>query len=75
MPYTHTNSKGKVYALYTKTVTLTAGKEQPVYYFVDETRKVKPTGTLCDLPETKEVWENPRTNMLTVVRKKSRGER
>ena len=75
MAYQHTNSKGKTYTLYTKTVSLRKGVDQPIYYFLDNSRKNPPTGTPCDLPETKEVWENPRTNMLTVVRKKSLGER
>ncbi len=75
MTYQHTNAKGKTYTLYTKTTRLLSGFEQPVYYFVNNNRKESTTGTPCDLPETKEVLENPRTGMPTVVRKKSRGER
>lgn len=65
MAYKHTNSKGVTYYLNSKKVTLRGGKEQSIYYFSKEER---PEGV--DLPEGKEVKENPRNGFLTVSNKK-----
>lgn len=61
MGYSHTNSKGVTYYLNCKDVTLRGGKVQKIFYFSKDER---PEG--CDLPENKEVNENPRNGFLTV---------
>lgn len=63
--YTHTNSKGVVYHLNTKLVTLRGGREQPIYYF---SRDERPEATT--LPAGYEVAENPRNGFLVVRRTK-----
>ena len=65
MAYKHTNSKGVTYYLNSKKVTLRGGKEQPIYYFSKDQRP-----EAVDLPEGKEVKENPRNGFLTVSNKK-----
>ena len=65
--YKHTNSKGVSYFLHKKDVTLRGGKQQTIYFFA----KVEGgKGTPSDLPEGKEVTENPRNGFLTVRNKK-----
>ncbi len=68
--YTHTNSKGVTYYLHYANVTLRGGKEQKIYYFK---RDLNPEtkGTPCQLPDDKEIRENPRNGFLAVVRKRS----
>lgn len=69
MGYKHTNSKGITYYLRKQEVTLRGGKQQTIYYFTkDEDANGK--GTLCDLPEDREVGENPRNGFLTLRKKK-----
>lgn len=63
--YTHTNSKGVVYHLNVKDVTLRGGRVQPIYYF---SRDERPEATA--LPDGFEVGENPRNGFLVVRRKK-----
>ena len=65
--YKNTNWKGVSYFLHKKDVTLRGGKQQTIYFFA----KVEGgKGTPCDLPEGKEVTENPRNGFLTVRNKK-----
>lgn len=64
MSYQHTNSKGVTYYLNCKDVTLRGGKVQRIYYFSKDERD-----TACDLPENKEVGENPRNGFLTIKTK------
>lgn len=68
--YAHTNSKGVTYYLHSVDVKLRGGKEQTIYYFK---RDMNPEtkGTPCQLPDDREVRENPRNGFLTVTRKKS----
>ena len=65
MAYSHTNSKGVEYHLHCKDVVLRGGKEQRIYYFAQDVRP-----EACDLPDGKEVVENPRNGFLTVRNKK-----
>lgn len=65
MAYKHTNSKGVTYYLNSKKVTLRGGKEQPIFYFSKDERP-----EAVDLPDGKEVKENPRNGFLTVSNKK-----
>jgi len=64
MAYQHTNSKGVTYYLNAKDVTLRGGKVQKIYYFSKDQR---PEGV--DLPDDREVNENPRNGFLTIKRK------
>ncbi len=64
MGYSHVNSKGVKYYLNTKMVVLRGGKEQRIYYFSKDQRP-----EACDLPDDREVGENPRNGFLTVKRK------
>lgn len=61
MAYQHTNSKGVTYHLNSKKVTLRGGKEQTIFYF---SKDVRPTA--CELPEGRQVVENPRNGFLTI---------
>lgn len=63
MGYKHTNSRGVVYYLNSKDVTLRGGKVQTIYYFSKDERPEN-----CDLPENMSVSENPRNGFLTVKR-------
>lgn len=64
MGYSHKNSKGVTYYLNNKDVTLRGGKLQTIYYFSKDERP-----EACDLPDGKEVTENPRNGFLTVKKK------
>ena len=64
MAYTYTNSKGVVYCLNCKEVTLRGGHKQMSYYFSKDERP-----EACDLPSDREVVENPR-NGVPFTRKK-----
>jgi hypothetical protein len=68
MAYKHTNSKGITYYLHKTEVTLRGGKPQTIYFFakVEKNAKGEPT----DLPEDREVKENPRNGFLTISKKK-----
>ncbi len=68
MAYKYTNSKGVTYYLHKSEVTLRGGKPQTIYFFTKTEKNAK--GTPCDLPEGREVNENPRNGFLTVARKK-----
>ena len=65
MAYKHTNSKGVTYYLNSKAVVLRGGKEQTIYYFSKDERK----DTAVELPDTKQVNENPRNGFLTLKTK------
>lgn len=60
--YSHTNAKGVTYYLNTQEVTLKGGRVQRIYFFTKDAGR----GTACDLPEGKQVNENPRNGFLTV---------
>lgn len=61
--YRHRNSRGVLYYLNAKEVTLRAGKKQMIYYF---SRDKRPEAV--DLPSNLTVRENPRNGFLTVQR-------
>ena len=59
MAYQHTNSKGRVYHLNSKDVTLkSTGRVQTIYYFSKDSRS-----TGCNLPSGKAVIENSKTGL------------
>lgn len=58
--FSYTNSKGVVYYLNTKTVTLKSGRQQVIYYFSRDARSE--TG-LSEVPTGMEVMETSRTKM------------
>lgn len=60
--YSHTNSLGVTYYLNSKQVTLRGGRVQTIYYFSKDEGRPE----ACDLPEGKQVNENPRNGFLTV---------
>ena len=64
MAYSHTNSKGITYYLHNTEVTLRGGKPQTIYFFAKVEKNAK--GQPCDLPEDREVKENPRNGFLTI---------
>lgn len=68
MAYSHTNSKGVTYYLYSTDVTLRGGKQQTIYFFAKTDNNAK--GTPVDLPADRVVKENPRNGFLTVSKKK-----
>ena len=69
MAYKHTNSKGVTYYLHKTTVTLRGDKQQTIYFFAKVEKNAK--GEPCDLPEDREVKENPRNGFLTISKKKT----
>ncbi len=68
MAYKHTNSKGVTFYLHKTEVTLRGGKPQTIYFFAKNEHNEK--GVPTDLPEDREVNENPRNGFLTVSKKK-----
>ena len=64
MAYKHKNSKGVTYYLHKTDVTLRGGKPQTIYFFAKVEKNAK--GQPCDLPEDREVKENPRNGFLTI---------
>ena len=70
MAYKHTNSKGVTYYLHSTEVQLRGakGKPQTIYFFAKNEKHDKGT-PVTELPEGREVYENPR-NGFPVVRKK-----
>ena len=66
--YSHTNSKGVTYYLFTSVTKLRGGKEQRIYYFSKSETNAK--GEPTDLPEDRKVEENPRNGFLTISKKK-----
>ena len=71
--YQHTNARGVTYYLHSVDVKLRGGKEQTIYFFRTsiETKENHPEWTPCQLPDDREVRENPRNGFLVVTRKKS----
>lgn len=67
MAYQHTNSKGVTYHLHSMDVVLRGGKEQTIYFFAKATGG---KGTPCDLPDDREVVENPKNGFLILRKKK-----
>lgn len=68
MAYSHTNSKGVTYYLHKTDVVLRGGKSQTIYFFSKAEKNEK--GQPVDLPEDREVKENPRNGFLTLSKKK-----
>lgn len=68
MAYSHTNSKGVTYYLRKSLVTLRGGKQQEIYFFTKTEEGGK--GEPCDLPDDRQVNENPRNGFLTLSKKK-----
>jgi hypothetical protein len=64
MGYTHTNTKGVVYYLNRKDVTMKNGRVQTLYYFSKEQRPE----TASELPADRKVEENPRNGFLVLRR-------
>jgi len=64
MAYEHTNSKGVTYYLYKTEVTLRGGKPQTIFFFAKSPDN--PKGERADLPEDRQVKENPRNGFLTI---------
>ncbi len=60
MPYSYKNSKGQVYYLHGKDVTLQGGRKQRIHYFA---REAKPGEVLESVPAGHTVVENPRTGL------------
>lgn len=67
MAYSHTNSKGVTYFLHKTDVVLRGGKSQTIYFFSKSEKGAK--GEPVDLPEDREVKENPRNGFLTLSKK------
>ena len=67
MAYQHTNSKGITYYFYKSDGVLRGGKQQTIYFFTKSETGGK--GTPCDLPDDREVNENPRNGFLTLKKK------
>lgn len=61
MGYKHTNNKGVEYFLNTKEITLRGGRTNNIYYFSKDERPEH-----CDIPDGKEVVENPKTGFLAL---------
>ncbi len=60
MPYTHRNTRGQVYYLHGKDVTLQNGRRQRIYYFAREPKR----GEAIDAsPPGHHIVENPRTGL------------
>lgn len=60
--YSHRNSKGVLYYLNAKDVTLRGGKVQTIYFFSKDARP----DTAASLPEDRVVNENPRNGFLVL---------
>ncbi|WP_211282621.1 hypothetical protein [Streptomyces griseorubiginosus] len=67
IPYSHVNSKGIRYYLWSAKVTLRGGKEQTIYYFAKVPSGLK--GSPAPLPNNRVVKENPRNGFLTISNK------
>ena len=65
MGYEHTNTKGRLYHLNSKDVTLkSTGRVQRIYYFSKDSRDTK-----CDKPDGYNVKENTRTGLPFLTKK------
>ncbi|MBP9819397.1 hypothetical protein KBC79_01525 [Candidatus Woesebacteria bacterium] len=62
--FEYTNSKGQLYYLHGKTVTLKNGRVQTIYYFARDVRE----GALSEVPEGMEVFETKRAAMPVLKR-------
>jgi len=74
--YVHTNTKGVIYHLHKKEVTLRGGRKQMIYFFRKKLGEVsaidhKPYETSL-LPEGMIVRENPRNGFLTIGKYENR---
>ena len=65
--YSHTNSKGVTYYLFTSVTKLRGGKEQRIYYFSKSAENAK--GKQTDLPEDRVAAENARNGFLVLKKK------
>jgi hypothetical protein len=65
MAFQFKNSRGSVYYLHHKNVTLKGGRKQIIYFFAKE---IKP-GALDAVPEAYKVIETPRTGMPILKKK------
>jgi hypothetical protein len=65
MAYEFKNSRGAVYYLHSKNVTLKGGRQQVIFYFA---REVKP-GALDAVPAGFQVIETPKTGMPILKKK------
>lgn len=63
--YAHTNSKGQIYFLHSKNVTLRGGRKQTIFYFA---REEKEEGGLAAVPEGMLVVENKKTGLPMLKR-------
>lgn len=68
MPYIHRNNKGVYYHLRKSEVKLRGEKMQTIYFFTKATA-YNPKGIACELPDDREVVENPRNGFLTLRKK------
>ncbi|MGW4102082.1 hypothetical protein [Streptomyces sp. NPDC004976] len=68
IPYSHVNSKGIRYYLWSTKVTLRGGKEQTIYFFTKVPSGIN-KGTPSRLPDNRVVKENPRNGFLTISKK------
>ncbi len=59
MAYEHTNSKGQLYFLHMKDVTLKGGRIQRIFFFAREVKD----GAVDELPAGYQVVENARTGL------------
>ena len=65
MAYAHTNSKGQIYYLHSRNVTLRGGRKQMIFFFAREEKE----GTLDAVPEGMLVVENKKTGLPMLKRK------
>lgn len=70
MPYAVQSKKsGSTYYLYKKDVTLRGGRTQTIYFFSKDEKNAK-GDPLEELPEGREVMENPKTGLPMLRSKK-----
>ncbi len=67
MAYQQTNSKGVTYYLHQSEVTFRGSAPRTIYFFAKTANNAK--GTPCDLPDDREVRENPRNGFLYLKKK------
>lgn len=72
MAYSHTNSKGITYYLHKSVASLSGNPPRVIYFFSKS--KVNEKGEPADLPEDREVRENP-VNGFLVLGKKDKDEK
>lgn len=71
MAYEYTNSKGQLYHLHSKEVTLKGNLQMRIFYFKKE---VDEEFAIDELPADREVVENERTGLPLVRRKRTEEE-